>query len=406
MSITVYTKAKIDALIAAAQARANHTGTQRSATISDLTETVQDIVAAMFAGQGTYNDAAGTFAINGVTPIADTTAPTIASFTATPGSTQAALSWAASDNVGVTSYTITRGGAQVYTGTATTFTDTGLTAGTTYTWTLTAKDAAGNTQGTTVTTTTTGGSTGGGTGGSTGGTTTVTPFPNPSTFYWQLQGTVDLDQNYNVYDIDGFTASAADFAHLNGRGVYPVAYFSAGSYENFRPDEASFPASVRGNTNGWAGENWLDIRQISVLQPIMEARADLARSKGAKAIEWDNVDGYLNNTGFPLTKADQMAYNKMLAKVAHDRGLAAIQKNDGDDTAALLPFFDACLAEQAYQYNEVDAYMAYPQAGKPLWVIEYKAGLTLNCADAHSRGIFLAKYPLDLDGPPSTVCAL
>lgn len=49
-------------------ARANHTGTQISSTISDLTETVQDIVGAMFiAGTNTttnYNDAAGTIAIN------------------------------------------------------------------------------------------------------------------------------------------------------------------------------------------------------------------------------------------------------------------------------------------------------------------------------------------------------
>ena len=46
--------------------RANHTGTQTSTTISDLTEAVQDIVAAFFAvtgGTATYNDASNTFTV-------------------------------------------------------------------------------------------------------------------------------------------------------------------------------------------------------------------------------------------------------------------------------------------------------------------------------------------------------
>lgn len=49
------------------RARANHTGTQLAATISDLTEAVQDVVgAALVAGTGatvTYNDTAGTVTI-------------------------------------------------------------------------------------------------------------------------------------------------------------------------------------------------------------------------------------------------------------------------------------------------------------------------------------------------------
>lgn len=53
---------------AADRARANHTGTQTSASISDLTEAVQDIVGAFFgAGTGatvTYNDAANTITVS------------------------------------------------------------------------------------------------------------------------------------------------------------------------------------------------------------------------------------------------------------------------------------------------------------------------------------------------------
>ena len=80
----------------------------------------------------------------------DTTPPTQPTgFTAVAaGSTGANLSWTAStDNVGVTGYIVRRNGTQVATPTATSFADTGLSAGTTYTYTVAARDAAGNVSG-------------------------------------------------------------------------------------------------------------------------------------------------------------------------------------------------------------------------------------------------------------------
>ena len=71
-------------------------------------------------------------------------APTKLTVTGTTSST-ASLSWTAStDNVGVTGYKIFRAGVQVGTSTATSYTDTGLTASTTYSYTVSAFDAAGN----------------------------------------------------------------------------------------------------------------------------------------------------------------------------------------------------------------------------------------------------------------------
>ena len=79
--------------------------------------------------------------------LADTTPPTTPTgLTATvAGSTGANLSWNAStDNVGVTGYIVRRNGVQVATPATTTYADAGLSAATTYNYTVAARDAAGN----------------------------------------------------------------------------------------------------------------------------------------------------------------------------------------------------------------------------------------------------------------------
>jgi hypothetical protein len=79
---------------------------------------------------------------------ADTTPPTVPTgLTATAvSSSQINLSWTAStDNVGVTGYDVYRGGTQVGTSPTASYSDTGLAASTSYTYTVAAYDAAGNT---------------------------------------------------------------------------------------------------------------------------------------------------------------------------------------------------------------------------------------------------------------------
>src|SRR2546421_5308947 len=79
--------------------------------------------------------------------VADTTTPTtpIGLTAAVSGSSGANLSWSAStDNVGVTGYIGRRNGVQVATPATTSFADTGLSAATTYSYTVAARDAAGN----------------------------------------------------------------------------------------------------------------------------------------------------------------------------------------------------------------------------------------------------------------------
>jgi hypothetical protein len=223
--------------------------------------------------------------------------------------------------------------------------------------------------------------------------------PAPSTSWqWQLTGTIDQSFDVAMYDIDLFDTPASVVASLHAKGRKVVCYMSAGTYENWRPDASAFPAAALGsNVSGWAGEKWLDIRRLDVLGPIMEARMDLCKQKGFDALEPDNIDGYTNRSGFPLTAQDQLTYNIWLANAAHARGLSIGLKNDLDQVQALVAHFDWALNEQCFEYNECNLLTPFVNAGKAVFVVEYNLGTAKFCDKAVALGFNALKKNLDLD---------
>jgi hypothetical protein len=216
---------------------------------------------------------------------------------------------------------------------------------------------------------------------------------------WQLQDPPKASALLDVemYDVDGFEASTTLVTKMHAKGIEAVCYISAGSWEKYRPDANDFPARVLGRSNGWPGERWLDIRKRAILKPIMRARIAMCDRKGFDAIEFDNVDGYQNATGFPLTAADQLRYNVFLANAAHARGLSAFLKNDLGQIRKLLPYFDAELDEQCFQYSECRALTRFVDAGKPVFTVEYKLDRSQFCDKANARNFNSLKKRLALD---------
>ncbi|MFB8037893.1 endo alpha-1,4 polygalactosaminidase [Streptomyces sp. NPDC056004] len=221
--------------------------------------------------------------------------------------------------------------------------------------------------------------------------------PEPGTgWQWQLSGRLDPTVDVPVYDIDGFDHKASAVADLHRRGRKVICYLSTGAWEDFRPDAGKFPASVRGRGNGWEGEYWLDIRRTDILEPLMERRIQMCAEKGFDAVEPDNMDGYRNRTGFPLTAADQLRYNRLIARIAHRHGLAVGLKNDLGQIPELEPDFDFAVNEQCAQYEECGKLTPFVKAGKAVLHVEYELPLTRFCADSRRLGLssLLKKYEL------------
>ncbi|MEU9297954.1 endo alpha-1,4 polygalactosaminidase [Streptomyces sp. NPDC048266] len=220
--------------------------------------------------------------------------------------------------------------------------------------------------------------------------------PRPGlAWQWQLDGTVDPSVDVPVYDIDGFENSAATVARLHRDGRKVICYINVGAWEDYRPDRDAFPRSLLGGPNGWHGERWLDIRRVDLLRPLMERRFDMCRDKGFDAVEPDLMEGYAADTGFPLTADDQLRYNRMIAAIAHERGLAVGLKNDLGQIPELVRHFDFAVNEECAQFDECALLEPFVAAGKAVFHVEYEEPKASFCP--HSRALRLSSMRKGLE---------
>ncbi len=229
-------------------------------------------------------------------------------------------------------------------------------------------------------------------------------LPARPTWYWQLTGTINNNEPASVYDIDGFENGVEEVAALHAQGKRVICYIDVGTAKDFRPDYHEFPPSVLGRRNGWPGERWLDIRQLSVLEPIMTARFRMCQEKGFDAVEPDNMEGYANRTGFPLTAQDQLTYNEWVAEEVHSLGMAVLQKNDSEQTVELQPYFDGAVSEECNRYHECADFEPYLAAGKPVLNAEYGLHTKRFCAADEAAGIMGARFNRALNGKRYEPC--
>jgi len=234
-----------------------------------------------------------------------------------------------------------------------------------------------------------------------------------------------------VFDIDilqdGKCYSPQDYSVLNYAavralhvlGAKVIGYIDAGTAETWRPDfrelqafDQSCDGCLFGNPLGnFPDEYWLNInsnvtgtnpntgRTESAQQFLldeMQARLKEAKLIGVDAIEFDDVDGWQSHNGLSLTAADQLRYNRLIAKLAHDRGMAVGLKNDLDQIPQLVGDFDFAVNEQCAQYGECAAMKPFIKAGKAVFHVEYELPASRFCAQSRRLKLssMLKKYEL------------
>ena len=232
--------------------------------------------------------------------------------------------------------------------------------------------------------------------------------PTPSAS-WQIELAHPLTNvtfNASIYDIDMFDNNATTITKLHQLGRKVICYFSAGSFENWRPDAGSFSnkTDLGKPLDGWAGEWWLNTNSSNV-RNIMLSRLDLAVTKGCNGVDPDNMDGFDNDNGLGLTQGDAVDYVNFLADAAHARNLSVGLKNAGEIIPQVLGKMQWAVNEQCVQYGECDTWQPFVEAGKPVFHIEYPDGapnvaaqkVDSICGDADAKGFETVMKEMDLD---------
>jgi hypothetical protein len=231
------------------------------------------------------------------------------------------------------------------------------------------------------------------------------PAPRTAAWQWQLQGKFKLTPGASVYDIDGFESTVGDVQRIHRHRDKAICYLDVGSWEEYRPDASQFPESSLGNVyEGYPEERWLDIAHFRKFAPIMEKRIAMCARKRFDAVEPDNIAGWENNTGFPLTRADQLRYNRWIAAQVHKGGMAVALKNDPKQAKQLVGDFDFAIVEECFQYEECGYYKPFVAAGKAVFEAEYELPTSQFCAQAEALDFSSIRKNVELFSQPWEPC--
>jgi endo-alpha-1,4-polygalactosaminidase (GH114 family) len=200
-----------------------------------------------------------------------------------------------------------------------------------------------------------------------------------TTWNYELLNPVDnVSADAEVWDIDLFNNDNKAIATLQAAGKKALCYFSAGSYENWRPDKGDFLDSDLGNDlDGWPGERWLDTKSKNV-RKIMQTRLDMAVKKKCDGVEPDNVDAYDNKNGLGLSEADAVDFVTFLSKEAHSRNLSLALKNAGNIVPTVIDMVDYSVQEQCIEFDNCQQFQPFIRANKPVFHVEYPKGDSTN----------------------------
>jgi hypothetical protein len=245
------------------------------------------------------------------------------------------------------------------------------------------------------------------------------PGSKPIEWQWEISNPLDLSNAYEmgmdahladgrrandptVYDIDGFDNPASTVAALHARGDKVICYIEVGAAEKYRPDYKTFPRSALGDVmDGYGDERYVNITDPRVVA-IIELRIAMCASKGFDAIEPDIDDSYTDTTGFHISEADNIAYDRTLAAYAHSLGLGWGQKNGDNDPAfsrALEPTTDFLLDEQCFQYDSCSIVAApYQAAHKAIFEVEYNLRTPQFCREAGADDFNSERQSVALNG--------
>ncbi len=193
---------------------------------------------------------------------------------------------------------------------------------------------------------------------------------HPMRWDWQIGRVTPLQRKgkhaVDIYDIDGFLTTRAEVHTIATRwqgATLPhprtVCYLDL-AWEDYRPDASPapfggyFPAATLGNVYyGYPEERWVDFRQLSELEPMLQERIAMCARKGFDAVELDDIDSFdpPSTTGFQLTPGDAQNYLAWAFNEVHRYGMTVLWKNSPYLSWWGRRYTDGAVVEECYVYK-------------------------------------------------------
>ena len=204
---------------------------------------------------------------------------------------------------------------------------------------------------------------------------------------YQITGALDTSADAQLFVVDLFDTTEQQVARLHEQARIVIAYVSVGSFEPWRQDAASFPRAAIGMAlANYADENWLDIRNSEV-RAAVAARLDRARDKGFDGVFASSLGGYLQATGFALSRADELDYAGFVASQARTRGLSVGLSGDFELGEPVADAYDWALSTDCIARANCDALDPFVLRGKPVFNLETEGEPDAVCMQAAAAGI-------------------
>jgi len=124
----------------------------------------------------------------------------------------------------------------------------------------------------------------------------------------------------------------------------------------------------------------------------MAARLQLASTSGCDAVELSSLQAHSEDSGFALTRADDLDYARWLLAECHKRGLSAGVSTSEDLVASLVAEGDWGVAAECLSTDDCQAWQPFSAANKAVFVVEYgsSSDAPTLCSKAARLGYSLA----------------
>jgi hypothetical protein len=216
---------------------------------------------------------------------------------------------------------------------------------------------------------------------------------------------IDLYVDTKVSGDGNFVVNTDAVDAIHVAGGHAICYLDAGDAETYRPDYQRFvefddacDGCLIGNpfSQVFPDEFFLNINndqgQRAFILKVNRDRVRKCAAAGFDGVEWDIIDTFEDShSGFHISYRSQLMFNTRLANMAHHFGMSVAMKNDPSQVKDLLPYFDYAIVEECFQYHfcagsPPPGEVAFVQAGKAVFEVEYRLTRDEFCPDAETLG--------------------